>query len=84
VRKTLMVEGFHKIFKYKNVLEILSTIKKNQGFKGFYKGFSLPPLVVYAPSTMLWWKIYNTSQRFQKEEMSLREKMTLQAFGKNR
>jgi hypothetical protein len=84
VRKTLMVEGFDKISKYKNVLDILSTIIKNQGFKGFCKGFSLPPLVVYAPSTMLWWKIYNTSQRFQKEEMSLREKMTLQAFGKNR
>jgi hypothetical protein len=60
VRKTLMVEGFDKISKYKNVLDILSTIIKNQGFKGFCKGFSLPPLVVYAPSTMLWWKIYNT------------------------
>lgn len=48
---------------YSGYREVVSTILKHEGWRGFYKGVG-PILVNSLPASALWWTLYEESKRF--------------------
>ncbi|GAU25587.1 hypothetical protein TSUD_260210 [Trifolium subterraneum] len=85
IRKTLMVEGYNGMAKYKSGLQLATKIVKTDGVKGLYKGFGLP-FIAYSPSNNIWWGTYNFSQHIflnytKIDNISWRKSVFYQAAG---
>ncbi|CAA6657354.1 unnamed protein product [Spirodela intermedia] len=62
VSQKLMVQGYSGYASYSGGLDVVRKVVKADGIRGLYRGFGLSVLV-YSPSSAVWWAIYGSSQR---------------------
>ena len=49
--------------KYRNILDTIMTIQREEGFRGFFKGV-FPRMVSQAPAAAISWSAYEMAKKF--------------------
>ncbi|KAL8231454.1 hypothetical protein R6Q57_001232 [Mikania cordata] len=62
ISQRLMVQGYSGHARYNGGFDVARKILKQDGIKGFYRGFGLS-VMTYSPSSAVWWASYGSSQR---------------------
>lgn len=64
VSQTLMVQGLPGAKSSYKAREIVSMIYKNDGLRGFFRGYTVS-LLTFVPSSAVWWLAYTNVRHFQ-------------------
>ncbi|KAI9136695.1 mitochondrial carrier domain-containing protein [Paraphysoderma sedebokerense] len=65
---------FHSEYQYSSTLDVIRSIFRRHGIRGFYRGY-VPHVLAYAPSSAVYWSSYEAYKRMSWRAVAMMEKL---------